>query len=265
MTLIAAFRCTEGVVLCADQQETVGAHRAAVNKLTPKRCGEYALAVAGSGDGDLVDGFADSLTTLITGWSPGISDSLARASISGALLDFHANEVNWYPAPADEKLCSFVLAITPRTETSTFLWRIRGTVILPVGDFALIGVNEAMYSHELQRLYRRGFSTNQAILLGIHLFSLAKATSNYVGGNTDIIAVLNNRIYELDAREVRALEERVAAFNERMAALVLAAPDYAMSKPEFGQLFKEFKQQVIKLRSQDLGKGLTLTQCIDWH
>ena len=271
MTLIAAFRCNEGMVLCADQQETIGIHRVSVNKLSPRRYGEYALAIAGSGEGYLVDGFADKLGRVIQAWPTGVDESSARESITTALLDFHTNEVNLYPTtPNDDKLCSFVVCITPKTEDRTFLWQIHGTVILPIERHVLIGVYEAIYNHELRRLYRDRLSMNQAMLLGIHLFSIAKATSTYIGGNTDIIAVLNHRMLSFDADEVRALEQHIGSFNERIASLVLAAPDYDMTKTEFEQLLKDFEQQVIELRAHypeegHPDRGLTAVQCIDWH
>ena len=58
MTLIAAFRCHEGVVICADSQETIGDWRAPVKKIIHKDVGEYQVAVGGAGDdGALIDVF----------------------------------------------------------------------------------------------------------------------------------------------------------------------------------------------------------------
>src|SRR5688572_5459663 len=102
VTLIAAFRCDAGghpaIVLCADTQETVGDTRVAVNKLLPQDVGEYILAIAGSGNGDLIDGFADSLLRIVRIWPAGATEQFARDSIRDLLIDFYANEVALYPA-----------------------------------------------------------------------------------------------------------------------------------------------------------------------
>lgn len=66
VTLIAAFRTSEGVVICA---ETLGNptpqgyenYRCSVNKLQPQTDGAYQWVCGGSGDGDLVDDFVDRL------------------------------------------------------------------------------------------------------------------------------------------------------------------------------------------------------------
>jgi len=65
VTLIAGIRCAEGVVLCADSQETLdiperGQYRVQVEKIRPQDVGEYQIVVGGSGDGPLVDGFTDA-------------------------------------------------------------------------------------------------------------------------------------------------------------------------------------------------------------
>ncbi len=61
MTLIAGFKCTDGYVLCADSQETVTRngfdYRVTRQKLAPIAVGKVPMAVAGSGDGDLIDAF----------------------------------------------------------------------------------------------------------------------------------------------------------------------------------------------------------------
>ena len=57
MTLISAWRCNEGYVLCADSQETVADYRATVQKITPLAMGNYQVIVAGSGAADLIESF----------------------------------------------------------------------------------------------------------------------------------------------------------------------------------------------------------------
>ncbi len=170
MTLIAAFRCEGGVVLCADQQETVGGIRVAVNKIKPQDCGSYQLAFAGSGNGDLIDGFADTLRLDVEQWPPRLGENVVRGNIRNVLLDFHENEVRLYPAnSSDDKLNHCLVCIKPKDSPDVFLWELRGSVIVPIGDYALVGIGEAIYKHELRKLYRKKLHGLQAVLLGIHL------------------------------------------------------------------------------------------------
>src|SRR5271166_2859033 len=62
VTLIAAFKCSDGYVLCADTQATVGLYRVTRQKLATTTCGNFQIAIAGSGNnGNLIDTFVERL------------------------------------------------------------------------------------------------------------------------------------------------------------------------------------------------------------
>lgn len=250
MTLIAAFRCEEGAVLCADQQETVGGVRVTVNKLRPQECGHYTLAAAGSGNGDLIEGFIESYARAVKDWPAGLDEAMARQASREFLLDFHANEVSVYPGDADSKLNHFLICIKPVNSPDIFLWEFRGSVVVSVKDYTLIGIGEAIYKHELKKLYRGKPRGLQAVLLGVHLFSMAKQTSNYVGGPTDIIFVSGSGMSVEEVGAVNVLEESVTRFNERIAELVLACPDTSVWDSELEALLKKFHDEVMKMREK---------------
>ena len=64
MTLIAAFRGDHGIAICADAQETCDygdgvVYKRSVLKIAPYKIGKYQIAVAGSGNGALVEAFVE--------------------------------------------------------------------------------------------------------------------------------------------------------------------------------------------------------------
>lgn len=256
MTLIAAFRCDAaghpGLVLCADTQETVGDIRVTVNKLSPQDWGHYQLAIAGAGSGDLVDAFAYKLGLAIASWPVGAKEEFVREAIRDLLLDFHEHEVRLFPVDGEsEKFCDFLVCIKPRgIEDQFFLWQLRGPTITPVSDYALIGISAAIYTHELRRLYRSRLSSSQAVLLAIHLLSLAKATSNYVGGQTDIVVLRRTALHPYSHQDVHTLESRILAFNEQIAQLVLACPDATIPRAEFQAMLAVFGDGLTAIRDQ---------------
>ena len=256
MTLIAAFRCdwiSPSVVICADTQETVGGVRVAVNKIIPQACGQYVLAFAGAGNGDLIDSFADSLRLDIARWPSGLDENVMRGNIRNVLLDFYENEVALYPADkAEDKVCHCLVCVKPKDSAEIHLWELRGSSIVAVSDYALLGIDESIYKHELRRLHTKRLSQGQAILLGAHLFSLAKATSNYVGGETQVVVVGEEGFKQLKPERVLDDERRVAEMNKAIAELVLACPDLSIGGNMFNDLLDDFREQVIQLREQSL-------------
>jgi len=224
-----------------------------VNKLEPQDAGHYHLAIAGSGIGDLVEGFADTLLRVMRTWPAGATEQFARDSIRDQLIDFYQNEVAAYPVdmPSD-KVNDFLICIKPKGTTDSFLWTLRGPTIIPVGNHTLLGFTAAIYTHELCKLYRPQLSMIQAILLGIHLFSLAKATSNYVGGETDIVLVRNTSMWVYGRKQTHVFEDRMNALNQKIAELVLALPDPAVHGDELKALLLTFQDWVVDFRERDV-------------
>src|ERR1043166_1209008 len=95
VTLIAAFKCDKGVVLCADTEETVdlpgrGSYRVRVTKIKPQVAGQYDVVIGGAGDAHLVDGFTRRLVAEIGSWSTPLDDAAIENKVSDLLLDYHS-------------------------------------------------------------------------------------------------------------------------------------------------------------------------------
>lgn len=246
MTLIAAFRCSDGVVICADQQETVGDVRVAVNKLVPQDLGLYEIAIAGSGNGDLLDALAYKLTLDVSRWRDDVDELQAYGNLQALLQDFYANEVAYYPEDsASHKRNDLLVCIKPKNRPDIFLWELRSTVMVPVSDYVLLGIGASIYFHELKRLYTEQINGMQAILLGIHLFSLAKETSNYVGGKTDIL-IVSSRGMTMEDGEFAG--STLKLFNQKIAELILLCPDTTKSDNEIDAALDEFRATIIGMR-----------------
>lgn len=261
VTLIAAIRCFEGAVLCADTMETVGDFRSPVHKIQPLDCGSYWLAVAGAGHGELVDGFVELLRLSVEGWKAKQSDNVIWGYLRDAARDYHEHEVALYPEDSDrDKRTQFLVCIKPKDVMGLSLWQIHGPIVTPVGDYALLGYGSALYKYELKKLYeannaiRKGKTTNRfnqvrALLLGIHLFTLAKDTNTYIGGDTEAIYVFEDDEMRMVASEdVRILEERVSKFDAAIAEIVLKCPDTTTPDVELATYLDNFTKTIMKMR-----------------
>jgi hypothetical protein len=86
------------------------------------------------------------------------------------------------------------------------------------------------------------------VLLAIDLLSVAKKTSNYVGGPTQIIVARNAGMWVDSPEDVSKLEERIERFNAQLGRLVLASLDVSMPDADFEKIFKRFETQINLLR-----------------
>jgi len=154
MTLIASLRCSEGAVVCADSQETVGNYRVTRQKLEPFTAGNFEFVVAGSGeDGDLIDAvvqrFKDNLpsTTLTT--LPELKDFFREE-----LLEFNKQEAA--VLPKKYRRMKFVIAARSQDPPSFDLWETSSSRLIRIDKWSLIGREEEIYKRAVGRLFATG-------------------------------------------------------------------------------------------------------------
>ena len=104
MTLIVVLKCEDdgipGVVICVDSQETIvfqgREYKVSRLKIRPKRCGNFDLAIAGSGNnGDVIDGAVGQLHDTVTEAKITKLPELKRL-MQGVLLEFRKEEAGSY-------------------------------------------------------------------------------------------------------------------------------------------------------------------------
>lgn len=254
MTLIAAFRTDTGVVICADSQETYGDYRVEVDKLDKRDAGGYDLIVGGAGNtAALIDGLSRAIEGNVQRWPSGLSGDEAEARLSTILLAYHSRQIALYPAEPDEKRLRFIICARDKDSKQIHLWKTDGTTIEPVTTYALMGWEDAAYHYEVEWLYYPRLWTVQAILLGIHLFTVA-SNSQYIGGDTQVIVINPEGVRVESPADVHVLEERIRGFNEKLARLILACPDGTINHASFMEMLAVFEDEIVRMRMNYLGQ-----------
>ena len=268
MTLIAAFKCYDGAVIVADSQETLGIYapqgygdyRCRVDKIRPQRAGQYWLVVGGAGDGDLVDGFCDRLKDTVAGWQEKHDAPTIKERVRQLLLDFNRNELA-ASGLADEKL-DFIICIKHLDPGPDPVLLKAGKTIRPIDDYALVGWEEGIYKHFIDRLYKyqadnkdtRDRNTgNRALLVGIYVMMLARSTSNVIGPPTVAIRARTSSVREEPLENIQLIERRLESFSNILEDLTLWCPYPDISQVEFPGYLDKIEQQLLALREQYFG------------
>lgn len=249
MTLIAAFKCSDGYVVSADSQETVDHYRVSRQKINPTKRGNFQLAVGGSGNGDLIDAFVHRLEVNVENSSIKTLPELEKF-IHVELLDFAKNEA--VLRPEKEREMKFIIGAASIDPPSVIVWRTAETQLIPVDSYDLAGWDEPLYHHIAKRLYRPGIPVIQGIFLGLHLLELAGRTSNYVGGDTTVVVACENGLWLENQDKVRELTKRVQRFVSQLDNLILACPDTSISSDTFSETLRKFEETVLRLRQDYL-------------
>jgi len=254
VTLIAAFQCDRAVVICADSQETVGDYHVTVDKIKPQDAGHYQMVIGGAGEsGPLIDRFTLDLIRAAQQWPENLTPTDIENRLGALLQVFHLTHV--VASSYQSSDFAFIVCVKGKANQEIGLWELRDTVALPVMSYSLIGWEESLYHHELKWLYRGRPWIGQAVQLGLRLFTMAKATSNYIGGPTQVIVVRDNGMHVETPADVALLESRIAEFNDALAGLVLACPDVSIHNAGFRELLAVFEDRVIGLREHYTGRS----------
>jgi hypothetical protein len=222
VTLIAAWRCTDGVLVCADAQETVGDYRRSVQKITPEKMGNFQVIVAGSGNPSLIESFIIVLRRAVTA-SRFTALEEFEALAEKTLEDFYDCDVRLC-TDEEKTMQLFIAAVADEPPDGYEVWvteNIRLRSLRPGCE--LIGWEKPLYSSIAQRFYNSNITLSQAFLAGIYLFTVAGTTSNYIGGNTSVATIWGGGIAMQDADYIESTGKRLKEYEQEIRKYILYA------------------------------------------
>ncbi len=255
MTLIAGFKSSDGYVLCADSQETVEIgtkrkkeeYRVTSQKITPERFGNFDLAIAGAGDGDVIEAFIQRLRDNMLGMQ--ITSLIAlKEYLQHEIRDFQNTETGGYSK--SEKRFSLLIGAHSCDDNSCALWRSRIARLTSINGCALIGFEDARYIDAMESLYPKDGSatTAQCIFLGLYLLWLAANTSNYIRDPISVVLVRPGGLIPQEPAIIAKLQQRVVLFHAQFDKVFLSCADTGLQPGQFATKVREFIETIISLR-----------------
>jgi hypothetical protein len=247
VTLIAGFQCTDGAIVVADSQETVGNYRVSCQKISPVEAANFEVVIAGSGNGDLVDAFVQR-----------IQDELENADVNTPrefkkfaqeqLLDFLRNEASLHPKK--DRDMRLMVAGHSRTLPALFgMWESRSSRLIPVQKYSLVGFEAPIYRHAVDRLFIEPIPISRAIPLAMYLFSLAEDTSNYVKSPVSIVIITGNSPMFSETKEtIEDFEAMAQVYMAALERMFLVCADTRTSSATFSKQFGTFTETILRLR-----------------
>lgn len=246
VTIVAGFKCEGGVVLCADTQETAQDIKLWVEKLSLYKQDWCQAGFGGSGHGDMVEMLVQRIKAELDKGYDSLTE--VRDCIRLALREGYEHEIRHHPDPPEEKVVTLLLAIRPRAEQRMTLFKSTGPVLLEIPEYEVVGVGE-LVRYIAKNLYRPGLPISQAVVLGVHLVSLAKKYVDSVGGDTHVLVLTSDGRVNLERKEFsQKQEEFFEQFNEALKDLMLSCPDTSICNEEVFKKLAVFIEEITKLR-----------------
>jgi hypothetical protein len=266
MTLIAVLRSPEGAVITADSQETVTTKRErwkySVQKVEPETVGKFDIAVAGGGDGELIDAFIDQFKDRLANF-PGTKLKEFKQFMQSEIILFMREEKAWTVG----RQMRLIVAARSHEQQAFEIWRSAGSKVIRIDTFHLVGFTDYLYQHAASQMYSSTIPLGQAVLLGLRILELAKSTSGYVDPPYSVVTVRGDAIQTPHPKIIQTLVESVTLFGAAFDSLFLACADSALPLADFTKQLQEFSETTRQMRhdyQQSLSE-LSLSRAINDH
>ena len=211
MTIAVGFKCTNGVVLCADSLESgVGSKRIVPKLWCYQVAEEWGIAIASAGDGDLADSFNENLDSIL-GNSDFDEDRLMlklRTSIGEMRHSYpHAD------------LGMLIAIFGPAFPLSPKLYRVYQEHLGPVSRYQSIGCGSPIADLICSQIHTPLLNVEESVRLGVLAVARAKDQIEMCGGPT---SVLSFTVGETDWRlrsedEIESIEDEFSKQSFREA------------------------------------------------
>lgn len=271
VTIAAGFKCTDGVILCSDTEETVGDYgkrsrakilvRPQTNPIPPiqipRRKGdmsprpvpaimpEVVAAFAGAGNSDFIDKLVDKLWDALV-----IPGSFADrvAALEDATIEFH--QKYWPVYPVDIRPEAHLM-VCLWTQAQCGLFKVIGPLVNEIRGFASVGYGMSLANYLTERFYNQQLSIKDATSIAIYLLQEVKEHVGYCGGDSHVLLMKPEgyAYFEYPAN-VRLAGERFRKLEEAVSPLILSSGNSDIAPEDFDKATEEFTSKLRRIREE---------------
>jgi hypothetical protein len=239
VTIIAGFNCYQGIVLCADTQETIEHSKRHVPKLRFEPSGalekkmrkqgvDLAAAFCGAGNGPFIDKLVDGA------WNA----ALATTSLDEACGDIERSIKNQYEEFGriyQRGFCPEVqLIFGVKMNGVSRLFTAMGPIVNEKSEYDSDGVGQYMADFLASRMYNEYLTIHQCVILAAYILFQAKEHVDGCGGDSHI-AVLREKgsSGQVDWRRVAAITKLLQSSDAQIGRLLFHASNLDIGQDEF--------------------------------
>ena len=250
VTIVAGFKSYEGIVLCADTQETVNnMSKRNVPKLIfqpsdhlgqSKALSEDDLAVAFCGaadNGPFVDKLVENAwEDAQAGTSLDEVCDLIERSIKKTYKEFNHIFQTGYAPSAD-------LIYGVKMFGDSKLFSATGPIVVEKEEHYSGGAGYYLSDFLAGRMYHSGMTLRQCVILGAYILFQTKDHVEGCGGDSQIAVLRNFGVSgKVDWRSIEAIDKMVRWEDKELGRLILYAADLEVSKEDFLEAVKTLSE-----------------------
>lgn len=266
MTIAAGFVCLDGVVLCADTQETISGYTK-TNTEKIRIWGDQGLGIAitGAGNAESIETVGKLIQEALTWqYQPNILrfPKEVRQIIQDTFLRFFLKHITPYAEfPAHERPeVELLIAVSVANEVNTYdcLFKASGTTVREIEMGAdCIGTGVILAKSLIEKLYSPGMGLDELVIAACYILGEAKRWVDGCGGNTDLLVASfkHNTFVSLPSAEIRVLEDHFEELNRPISEIIIGFPNPNLSTKEFERAANKSQKWMGGKRDQMFSKG----------
>ena len=182
MTIIAGFYCKDGILLCADTEQSYTESKSQVNKLVSFRVGEALLAVGGAGDASLADYVIQDLPKYLRTQTNDLPDmEKALNAYAQRIFRDHVQVYAGFPRDHIPEV-SFLIGLVMDGQARLFKWE-RNFLYLATQNTSIGAGN--VYSETLANKIDVGYAFESMFLFAVRMMLRTKQSVAGCGGYTE--------------------------------------------------------------------------------
>jgi hypothetical protein len=241
VTIAAGFRCRDGVVLCADTEESSIGFKRKVAKiefkpdLWPVSTDDPIAIFTGSGDSSFVDEAIDRMWAAAKKSGENELEKLVSVMIREN-REYHREIWSLYPPLCyTEHLPDADLLFAVWAKDAFGLFSVASTTFKPITTFATIGCGGDLAHYLCADAHRPGAATESCIALAAHMLEQVKTNIPGCGGESYIAVLTGTGAASLlEGRDVEDMTEHLADGEHILKQTLLASADLSKTDKEFG-------------------------------
>ena len=254
LTIAAGFVCKDGIVMCADSQESLSEFKWPVKKLAIPKNVNMPILITGAGFGIAIDSVADQIFDKVSQTDLGYEGTLRE--IKGILRDFYEKDYPLIPKENGESV-DFNLLFAFRSKDGGGLFRTSGPLIKRVPTFEIIGTgiitNFFAHAHYDKTPWDTpNYRVSQGTVLAAYLVHLARNQVTSIGGNIQMAALMANGDLKLTLEwEAKRWEGFFTLFRDQSHFVMTDCLDPQVSDHDFKERLNAFSL-IMKRARQDI-------------
>ncbi len=202
MTIAAGFVCLDGIVLCADTQETITGYTKNSTEKIRQMCDQgLCVAITGAGDAELIETVGERIQRALF-WEYSPRDMRMPDEVRDIIQKEISSSFERYIAPYaaflrdDRPGCDLLIVVTVKNEVNNYecLFKASGTTVRQIefgGD--CVGSGLLLAKSLLERFCNSFMDLDELVLAICYVMYQTKKWVDGCGGNTDLIVSSHKR------------------------------------------------------------------------